>query len=147
LPEAQALEHLLDHVAFVDEGHDPHLALTGRADEGIGFPDFLDEVPPFFGRDAAGLVVGHVDDLYLPIEFFRLLLGPLVPLASHLIGIPAIIVVFRRTNLGSAGLPEDSVLRKCTEIISKELKWDNSRVEKEMAQVREDAFLPSLSNA
>ena len=28
------------HVAFVDEGHDPHLALTGGADEGIGFPDF-----------------------------------------------------------------------------------------------------------
>ena len=46
LPESQTFEHLLDHFAFVDEGHNPHLALAVRADEGIGFPDFLDEFAP-----------------------------------------------------------------------------------------------------
>jgi hypothetical protein len=35
------------------------------AEEGIGLPDFLDEVPPLLGRDAAGLVVGDIDDFDL----------------------------------------------------------------------------------
>jgi hypothetical protein len=60
LPEAQALEHLLDHVAFVDEGHDPHLALTGRADEGIGLSVVVAGENKFacFASDGFNFIVG-----------------------------------------------------------------------------------------
>ncbi|MDT9313816.1 hypothetical protein, partial [Limnospira sp. Paracas R14] len=93
LPEAQAIEHLLDHVAFIDEGHNTHLALAGRADHGIGFLNLLDEIPPFLGGNAAGLVFGHVHDLHALSHLFGrlLLLGVLLPLSTHLIGIPSII--------------------------------------------------------
>jgi hypothetical protein len=40
LPQAETLEHLLDHVAFVNEGDDAHFTLAGGADEGIGLPLF-----------------------------------------------------------------------------------------------------------
>jgi len=99
LPQSETFEHLLDHVPFVNEGHDPHFPLAVGADEGIGFPYFLDEVPPFLGRDAAGLVFGHVDDLprraslhalfHLPGPV--LLLGAFLSLATHIIGIPTVV--------------------------------------------------------
>jgi hypothetical protein len=54
LPQPETLEHFLDHVTFVDEGDDPHLALAVRADKGIGLPYLFDEFAPFFGRNAAG---------------------------------------------------------------------------------------------
>ena len=47
LPQAQTFEHLHDHVAFVDEGDNPHLALAGGADHGISLPDLLDEIAPY----------------------------------------------------------------------------------------------------
>jgi hypothetical protein len=56
LPKPEAFEHFFDDLALVDEGHNPHLALAGGADHGIGLPDFLDEVPPFFGGNAAHLI-------------------------------------------------------------------------------------------
>ena len=34
-----------------------------RAEQWVGFPDFLDEFAPLFGRDPAGLERGNVDDL------------------------------------------------------------------------------------
>ena len=70
LPQAQAFEYFLDHITFVDEGHDPHLALAVGANEGIRFPDLLDEVAPLFGGNAAGLVFGNVDDLQALLHLF-----------------------------------------------------------------------------
>ncbi len=93
LPESQAFEHLFDDVPLVNEGHNSHFLLAGGADHGISLPDFLDEVPPFLGRNTAGLVFGHVDDLHALVYFFGLffLLGAFLALAAHLIGIPSII--------------------------------------------------------
>ena len=93
LPQPEAFEHLLDHLPFVNEGHNTHLALAVGTDEWVGLPDFLDEVPPFLGRNTAGLVFGHVDDLHALCHLFGLflLLGAFLALAAHLIGIPAVV--------------------------------------------------------
>mgnify|MGYP001044445828 CR=1 FL=1 len=61
LPETQAFEHLLNHVTLVDEGDNPHLALTGGADEGTGAtfrraPDFDATV---YAREAFGITRGE----------------------------------------------------------------------------------------
>ena len=46
-------------------------------------------------------------------------------------------VVFRRTDLGTAGHPGDSALRECAAVMAGELGWDERRVENELAEVRE----------
>lgn len=45
-------------------------------------------------------------------------------------------VVFRRTDLGTAGNPGDSALRTCAALMAVELKWDETRVRKELDEVR-----------
>ena len=45
-------------------------------------------------------------------------------------------VVFRRTGLGSAGDPGDPALRAAAGVASRELAWDEARVERELADVR-----------
>jgi hypothetical protein len=62
LPQSETFEHLLDHLAFVDKGHDLHLALAVGADHGIRLPDPFDEIPPFLGRNAAGLAPKSLKD-------------------------------------------------------------------------------------
>jgi hypothetical protein len=103
LPQTEAFEHLLYHVAFVDQRYNPHLALAGGADHGIGLPDFLDEIPPFFGGNALGLVFGHVDDLHALFHLFGLflLLCAFLPLSPHLIGIPSVIAYELKTLVGN----------------------------------------------
>lgn len=54
-----------DDLDLVDEGDDPHFILTVRAQQRIGFPDFLDEFAPLFGRNPAGVERGDVDDFAL----------------------------------------------------------------------------------
>ena len=120
MPESQAFEHLsrlqryarlceqaqhcgqVDDLALVDEGHDPHLALAIRADEGVGLPDFLDEVPPFLGWDAPGLVFGHVDDLHALLHLFVRLLFfvAFLTLSPHLVGVPAVVTHKLKTLVG-----------------------------------------------
>ncbi|MFQ5865488.1 MAG: glycerol-3-phosphate dehydrogenase/oxidase [bacterium] len=45
-------------------------------------------------------------------------------------------VVFRRTELGSAGNPGDESLKSCATIMATELGWDKARVQKELEEVR-----------
>ena len=46
-------------------------------------------------------------------------------------------VVFRRTDLGTAGNPGESALRTCAALTAAELKWDKARVQKELDEVRQ----------
>ncbi len=45
-------------------------------------------------------------------------------------------VVFRRTDLCSAGLPDDDTLKACARLMARELSWDKSKIEKEIASVK-----------
>ncbi len=45
-------------------------------------------------------------------------------------------VVFRRTDLGSAGYPGEGALTAAVVLVAKELGWDEARVESELAEVR-----------
>jgi glycerol-3-phosphate dehydrogenase len=44
-------------------------------------------------------------------------------------------VVFRRTDLGSAGYPGDDSLRVCAQLMASELGWDEARIADELRQV------------
>jgi len=50
-------------------------------------------------------------------------------------------VIFRRTELGTAGHPGNEMLEFSAEVMAKEMGWSQSRVDEELAQVRE-AFSP-----
>ncbi len=45
-------------------------------------------------------------------------------------------VVFRRTCLGTAGNPGEVALRECATLMARELKWNETRVRKELDEVR-----------
>ena len=45
-------------------------------------------------------------------------------------------VVFRRTELGTAGSPGDEALRECARLMANELGWTDERSNKELADVR-----------
>ena len=45
-------------------------------------------------------------------------------------------VVLRRTDLGAAGAPTPSNLRLCATTMAHEMKWEPSRMEREMDEVR-----------
>ena len=45
-------------------------------------------------------------------------------------------VVFRRTELGSAGSPGEVALKNCAEIMARELDWDQARIQRELNEVR-----------
>jgi glycerol-3-phosphate dehydrogenase len=45
-------------------------------------------------------------------------------------------VVFRRTELGSAGNPGEAALKNCAEIMARELDWDQARIARELDEVR-----------
>jgi glycerol-3-phosphate dehydrogenase len=45
-------------------------------------------------------------------------------------------VVFRRTELGTAGHPGEVALRSCAELMAAELKWDRGRVQQELLDVK-----------
>jgi glycerol-3-phosphate dehydrogenase len=42
-------------------------------------------------------------------------------------------ILMRRTGIGTLGNPGEDVLRKVAQVAAKELKWDQARVEKEIA--------------
>ena len=44
-------------------------------------------------------------------------------------------VVFRRTELGTAGPPDADALAECARLAAKELRWDEPRTEREVAEV------------
>ena len=80
---------------LIDEGDDAHGLMTGRAEERIGLPDFLDELSPFAGWAAAWNEAGNIDHLRgaecrgLPFRAFTLglFLGLLLEtLPPHLVG-------------------------------------------------------------
>lgn len=50
-------------------------------------------------------------------------------------------VVFRRTELGSAGYPGDEKLNGCAEIMGTQLGWSRARVQQELAEVNETFLL------
>lgn len=52
-------------------------------------------------------------------------------------------VVLRRTDLGSAGLPDESVLRKVALLMANELHWDPARIEREIAELQAQAAPPA----
>ncbi|NEQ76191.1 MAG: glycerol-3-phosphate dehydrogenase/oxidase [Okeania sp. SIO2D1] len=45
-------------------------------------------------------------------------------------------VIFRRTELGSAGYPGDETIKFCAEVMSKELSWSSTKLEEEVQQIR-----------
>lgn len=45
-------------------------------------------------------------------------------------------IIFRRTELGTAGYPGDACLRTCAQIVATELGWDKERTQKELEEVR-----------
>jgi glycerol-3-phosphate dehydrogenase len=45
-------------------------------------------------------------------------------------------VVLRRTELGTGEYPEDEGLKTCARIMAQELGWDESRVQKELEEVK-----------
>ena len=45
-------------------------------------------------------------------------------------------VVFRRTELGSAGHPGDAALQVCADVLSKELGWDENQAQRELTMVK-----------
>jgi glycerol-3-phosphate dehydrogenase len=45
-------------------------------------------------------------------------------------------VVWRRTDLGSAGLPDDAELRDVALLMARELGWDDERIRKEIEGVK-----------
>ena len=46
-------------------------------------------------------------------------------------------VIFRRTELGSAGVPEPHILKHCAETMATELGWSLTRIEQEIQAVKE----------
>jgi len=77
--------------SVVDERADLHLPRAARAQERIGFPDLLNEPAPLGRGDTAGLVFGDVDDLNGLTRGRSLLGGTLHALATHLVGVPAVV--------------------------------------------------------
>jgi hypothetical protein len=59
-----ALDAFTDRSPF-GEGGDSHFLVAVRAQERVGFPDFLDEFAPLLGGDPAELVFVDVDVSYL----------------------------------------------------------------------------------
>ncbi|MFA5824305.1 MAG: glycerol-3-phosphate dehydrogenase C-terminal domain-containing protein, partial [Thermodesulfovibrionales bacterium] len=45
-------------------------------------------------------------------------------------------VVFRRTNLGAMGIPDDKTLNACAGLMAHELSWDKAKVEKEISDLK-----------
>jgi glycerol-3-phosphate dehydrogenase len=54
-------------------------------------------------------------------------------------------IVFRRTDLGTAGHPGDAALQGCAELMAAELGWNDARRHQELAEVR--AAFPAFSQA
>jgi glycerol-3-phosphate dehydrogenase len=46
-------------------------------------------------------------------------------------------VIFRRTELGTAGYPGDACLRTCAEIMAGELGWQKKRMFQELDEVHQ----------
>lgn len=46
-------------------------------------------------------------------------------------------VVFRRTDIATAGNPENAVLREVGELVAKELEWDSSRIDEELERIKQ----------
>jgi len=54
-------------------------------------------------------------------------------------------VIFRRTELGTAGHPGNEVLRTCADIMSTELNWSAKRTEQELREVNENFAFAQLN--
>ena len=54
-------------------------------------------------------------------------------------------IVFRRTDLGTAGHPGDAALQTCAELMAAELGWNDTRRYQELAEVR--AAFPAFGQA
>jgi glycerol-3-phosphate dehydrogenase len=52
-------------------------------------------------------------------------------------------VVFRRTDLGTGGHPGEEALQACADVMAEELEWDQSRLARELDEVR--AVFPKFS--
>ena len=47
-------------------------------------------------------------------------------------------VVFRRTDLGTAGHPGEAALRDCAELMAAELGWDPARIDQELDEIKQE---------
>jgi hypothetical protein len=59
-PQSEVAQDALDDLGLVDEANHSHLVLAVWAQERIGFPNFLEEFAPLFGRNPAGLERGNL---------------------------------------------------------------------------------------
>lgn len=55
-------------------------------------------------------------------------------------------IVFRRTQLGSAGYPGNETLKFCAETMGAQLGWNSAKIQQELQEVRGFAFGHSFSN-
>jgi glycerol-3-phosphate dehydrogenase len=46
-------------------------------------------------------------------------------------------VIFRRTDLGSAGRPDEQIVTFCAQVMGTELNWDSNRVDQELAELKQ----------
>ncbi len=53
-------------------------------------------------------------------------------------------IVFRRTNLGASGPPEDHLLAFCAEVTGEELGWSKVAIERELMQIKSSFSLREL---
>ena len=49
-------------------------------------------------------------------------------------------VVFRRVDIGSAGMPDEDTLRACAKLMARELSWDKAKIEKEIIRVKSEVL-------
>jgi len=45
-------------------------------------------------------------------------------------------VIFRRTDLGTAGNPGDTCLSACAAVMAKELRWNETKIQRELEEIR-----------
>jgi hypothetical protein len=65
LPQPEMAEDALYHVGFMNQADDLHFVAASGTAERVYFPDFLDELPPGFGRNPAWLMVGDIQHRHL----------------------------------------------------------------------------------
>ena len=77
-------------------------------------------------------------DLRAPVTATATTLGAeIVHVIRHEMAIRLTDIVIRRTGLGSTGMPDEAALRGCADVAGRELGWDSTRTDEEIAAVRE----------
>ena len=55
-------------------------------------------------------------------------------------------VIFRRTELGTAGPPDEATLQNCAQVMGAELGWDQAQIQLEIEQTKQRFLLQGNQN-